>query len=54
MLQVIPSFQTNDTKKTATFFLQTNMKTILRVKYTVLLATMTKCASYPIADITLY
>ena len=36
------------------FFLQTNMKKILRLRITVLLATMTRCNSYPIADITLF
>ena len=41
-------------QKTASLFLQTNMKNILWLKNTVFLATMTSCASYPIAGITLY
>ena len=41
-------------QKLASLFLQTHMKNILWVKNTVLLATMTRCASSPIADITLY
>ena len=41
-------------QKAASFFLQSHMKNILRVKNTVLLATMTRCASYPIGDITLF
>ena len=40
--------------KTASLFLQTLMKQILWVKNTVLFATTTRCASYPIADITLF
>ena len=41
-------------KKTASLFLQKPTKNILCVKNTVLLATMTRCASCPIADITLF
>ena len=52
-LQVIPSFL-QIIQKTASLFLQTLMKNILWVKDTVLLATMKKCVSYPIADITVF
>ena len=41
-------------QKTASLFLQTHIKKTLWVKNTVLLATVTSFASYPIADITLY
>ena len=41
-------------KNKASFFLQTQLKNILRVKNTVLFATMTRCVSYPIADTTIF
>ena len=53
LLQVFSSFYTNDSKKPC-FFLQTQMKNKLWVKNTVLLATMTRCPSYPSVDITNY
>ena len=53
MLRVIPAFK-QISQKTAFLFLQTHMKNKLCVMKTVLLATMTKCASSPIASITLF
>ena len=49
-LQVIPSLY----KFFNTLILETHMKNLLRVKNTVLLATMTRCPSNPIADIAFY
>ena len=53
-LQVIPSFFLQFIQKTAFLFPQSHKKKRLWVKKTVLLATMTICASYPIADTTIY
>ena len=53
MLQMIPSFFLQIIQRTASLFLQTPMNFILCVKNTGFLATMTRCDSYPIADITL-
>ena len=47
-------FLHNFFKKTASLFLQTQMKNKFWVKNTVLLATMTRCASYTLSDITLF
>ena len=51
MLQVIPSFYTNYSKNILFISANTYENYILSK---VLLATMTRCASYPIADITLF
>ena len=52
MLQVIPSFYTKYSK-TSLFISAQTFEKKMWVKKTVLLATMTRCASYPNADITL-
>ena len=53
MLQVIPSFYKNYSKNSLFISANTHEK-IMCVKKTVLLAMMTRCASYTIADITLF
>ena len=53
MLQVIPSFYTNYSKNSLFISVNTYEKFIVSKK-TVLLGKMTRCASYPIADITLF
>ena len=52
MLQLIPSIYTNYSKNSLFISANTYEKFIVSKK-NVLLATMTRCASYPIADITL-